>query len=251
MPVARRLAEKYRVFALDFRGHGASSKPAPPEAYQWSHFVDDTTEVCRQILIECDQQRFELAAGSSLGGIIAAALASMQQALFQRIVMLDPPVWPSEAVLRKMGEDPRPARTGQSDIAVQARKRRSVWPSRSIVAQAYRKKPMFAQWDESAFQGYLEEGFQDREDGQVALSCPPEVEASIFELTGSIDIFERAGFVTAPVNLVRAANGYFPIKLYEHLARCFPHCELGELAGGHLLPVEVPLITAELLLSAD
>ena len=65
--VAEKLTERYRVFALDARGHGGSSSPTPPHAYDWQHFVSDTISVCNQILTETGYSDFALVAGSSLG----------------------------------------------------------------------------------------------------------------------------------------------------------------------------------------
>lgn len=249
--VVSQLASEYHVFALDARGHGASSSPQPPDAYQWQHFVDDTVAVCGQILAETGQPRFELAAGSSLGGIIVAAVAAAQKKLFRRIVMLDPPIRPGEELFREMEADMDGEAMGRKNIADQARKRRSIWPSREAAAASYQQKPMFKEWHPDAFEAYLRAGFKDREDGQVELACDPAVEASIFESTGSLDIFERARSVEIPVQLIRASKGYFPEQLFEHLAACFPQCELSTINGGHLLPLEQPQETACLLLNGD
>ena len=245
--VAEKLTERYRVFALDARGHGGSSSPTPPHAYDWQHFVSDTISVCNQILTETGYSDFALVAGSSLGGIIGAAVAADERQLFRRVVMLDPPALPVERVTQDL--EPQKSSIGRNSIADQARSRRSIWPSRDAAAAAYREKPMFKHWHPTAFDAYLRSGFKDRRDGDVELACHPEVEASIFELTGSLNIFERARSVDVPVQLVRALGGYFPAPLFEMLAESFPQCELLSIDGGHLLPVERPDEITALLLS--
>ena len=95
--VAERLASRYRVVAVDARGHGDSSSPPAPEG--------------------------------SFGGIVTAMAEARRPALFERIAMLDPPIHPDAALSAQLDAsggilDPRPS------IAAQARKRNAVWPSR-------------------------------------------------------------------------------------------------------------------------
>ncbi|MEQ9002516.1 MAG: alpha/beta hydrolase, partial [Pseudomonadales bacterium] len=74
--VAGRMAGRYRVIALDARGHGASSVPPPPGAYEWCYLVADVDQVVSALLAETGGSTVALCAGSSLGGVIASALAA-------------------------------------------------------------------------------------------------------------------------------------------------------------------------------
>lgn len=243
--VARRMAGRYRVIALDARGHGASSAPPPPGAYEWCYLVADVDQVVSAVLAEDGGSRVALCAGSSLGGVIAAALAGERPGVLARVVMLDPPVLPDDVTRRTLGL-PRPD-GGPIDIAEQARRRRRRWPSRAAAAAGWRDKPLFADWTERALQRYLEHGLRDDAHG-VTLACAPEVEAAIFGHTGSIDLYARAADIDVPVHIVRATEGRFPRGLYEALAAKMPHGRVSTMAGGHLLPMEVPEAVAELLL---
>jgi pimeloyl-ACP methyl ester carboxylesterase len=106
---------------------------------------------------------------------------------------------------------------------------------------------MFSTWQPEAFELYLQEGFRDREDGTVELKCNPLVEATIFETAGSLDTFEFAPRVRAPILLIRAGQGYFPPVIFEHQARLFPDCTYKVVDAGHLLPMEAPDLVLELL----
>lgn len=244
--VAERLADHCRVIALDARGHGSSTAPPAPEAYDWGHLIDDTAQVVQQLRSELGIAQIALCAGNSLGGVIGAALASELPGQFGRVVMLDPPLKPSADMLEHLGLA-WPIAAGRDSIGEQARRRRAVWPSRAAAGDAWRAKPMFATWDSRSFELYLQAGFRDRADGQVELSCAPAVEASIFEMTGTVDLFERAPRILTPVHLVRATRGYFPRALYQALVQRLPRGALSEMDGGHLLPMEMPESTAELL----
>ena len=56
---------------------------------------------------------------------------------------------------------------------------------------------------------------------------------------------EQAPRVQAPVRLVHARDGFFPLEFFRHIADMFPRGELTQLAGGHMLPLEVPELVAE------
>lgn len=243
--VAEALKADYRVVALDVRGHGDSQAPPVPDGYSWDYFVSDLAGVAAQLLQETGRTSIDYGIGNSFGGIVTAAAESRQPGLFQRIAMLDPPIHPGPELLAQLGIVPSPR--APSVIAKQARKRSAVFPSREFVRDAWQDKPLFAGWDPRAFELYVSEGLKDRDDGHVELKCNPMVEATIFDTTGSLDTFEFAPRVAAPVLLVRAADGFIEGVVFEHLAALFPNCQLETATAGHLLPMEAPDLTVELL----
>ena len=106
---------------------------------------------------------------------------------------------------------------------------------------------MFKAWQPRAFDLYLDEGFRDRPDGQIELKCRPDVEATIFATSGDLDIYAAARQIEAPVLLVRAGRGSLPAQAFEYLCRQLPRCTLLVPDIGHLLPLEAPELTAQLL----
>jgi pimeloyl-ACP methyl ester carboxylesterase len=242
--VAEQLSPQYRVIAVDARGHGDSDTRPIPEGYQWNFLVSDLNQVASMLLEETGEAAIEFGIGSSLGGIITAAAESLQPGLFRRIVMLDPPIHPDQALRDQLKLE---LPTMRPNIADQARKRSAIWPSRDTARAAWRDKPMFVTWQPRAFELYLEEGFRERDDGSVELKCHPHVEATIFETAGSLDTFEFAPRVAAPVLLIRAGKGVFPPAIFEHLAGLFPNCTYQAVDAGHLLPMEAPDLVLELL----
>ncbi len=242
--VARGLAGSHRVIAIDARGHGDSGTRPIPEGYQWDFFASDLTQVARQLLEETGQPSVEFGIGSSMGGIVTAASEARNPGLFQRIAMLDPPLHPLPELRARLGLG---VAAPNADLVAMTRKRKTIWPSRAIARQAWQDKPLFREWVPAAFDAYLEEGLGDRPDGTVALKCDPGVEAAIFETTGSMDTFELAPRVSAPVLLVRALQGRAPGAAFEHLAGLLPRCTYREVDAGHLLPMESPELTLALL----
>ncbi len=87
-----------------------------------------------------------------------------------------------------------------------------------------------------------------REDGQVELCCPPEIEAALFDQSNGVDVLDYAERVQAPTLIVCARGGYFPPALFEILAEALPRAQLVHSPAGHLLPMEDPKGVAEILL---
>lgn len=85
--VAPRLAERFRVVALDLRGHGASSWPG---TYSFELMRDDVLGV-----LDALKLRDLVLVGHSLGGTVAYLLAQAQPSRIARLVVEDvPPPFP-------------------------------------------------------------------------------------------------------------------------------------------------------------
>src|SRR6185295_16706128 len=89
--VADLLVPRFRVIGMDARGHGASSKPEGPAAYQWHHFAEDYLAVARVLAAE-HGGRVAIGLGHSFGGTSALGAAARDGNLFGRLVLVDPVV---------------------------------------------------------------------------------------------------------------------------------------------------------------
>jgi pimeloyl-ACP methyl ester carboxylesterase len=248
--VATRLKARFRVIAVDCRGHGDSQGLVVPDDYGWDVMVDDVRRVTSELLQETGKEQIALGVGSSFGGILLAGAEARSPDLFRRLVMLDPPIHPSPELLAEMGVDFTPPASTREGLVEQTLKRKYVWESRAAAGTAWREKPLFAPWQDAAFDLYLNEGMRDRKDGQVELKCHPTVEAHIFATTGSLGLFDYAPQVQIPVELVHAEQGFFDYAFYQHIAAVFPNCNLSQMPAGHMLPLEIPDIVAEFLLDS-
>lgn len=190
LPYARRFAPARRVLCLDQRGHGESDKPAA--GYRWEQFGRDLAG-----FLDALDLRGVTAVGHSMGGTaIAAAAAEGATRRLARAVLLDPVLVPGSP-FREPAWD--------STLAVGARRRREVWPSRAEMFAALRPRPTFATWEEVFVRLYVDHGVFDRPDGQVELRCPREVEATIFANAVLADAFGFLERLTVPTLLVRGA----------------------------------------------
>ncbi len=241
--VAEALSPRYRVVAMDARGHGDSSCPEGDEAFRWERFAEDVLSVASVLTRESPDGRVALGLGNSFGGTALIAAASRAPGLFERLVVVDPVVLPP----RSMAIPPE-ARGRGRQLAEGARRRRAVFASRAEAREAWAARGFFAAWDPRALDLYVAEGLRDREDGQVELKCSPETEAAVFEASGTFDIFELAPAVRAPALFLWAARDSFPRDLHEALAARMPRARLEATDSGHLIPMERPDLVVEAVL---
>ena len=96
--VAEGLRPRYRVIAMDARGHGDSSKPRGGESYRWEHFGRDAGEVAAALAALSGAGRVALGLGHSFGGTALLTAAAERPALFERLVLVDPIVPPARPV---------------------------------------------------------------------------------------------------------------------------------------------------------
>ncbi len=234
--VAGGLREHFRVFAMDARGHGDSTKPEGVGAYRWSHFAADAGEVADRLRRE--HGPLALGLGHSLGGSALMLAAIAEPARFERLVLVDPIVMP-EGV--REGEPPG---RGPS-LAEGARQRRSVFETRQQARERWAEKEFFADWTPEAREIYLAEGLADRADGRVELKCPREVEAMIFEGGPGVDVMARAPELRTPALVLWAKGGNFSRAHFEKLASRMQRACVRTADAGHLIPMERPELVVE------
>ena len=100
-PVAGALAADFRVFAIDLRGHGGSSRPG---TYSFELMRDDVVAV-----LDALDLRDVILVGHSMGGVVAYLVALAQSGRLARLVVEDaPPPNPRKRALpeRPSGELP-------------------------------------------------------------------------------------------------------------------------------------------------
>jgi pimeloyl-ACP methyl ester carboxylesterase len=167
--VARELASRYTVYALDRRGHGDSHKPAA-DRY---HFQDFAEDVCR--VIEALDLSDIFGIGHSAGATDLLLAAKLLPKRFSRLFVMEPTVMDPRAI-RADGA----GLSDRSTAAVQSVLRRQAeFDSAETVFQRYRAAPAFATWSESSLRAYIRHGFAPLRDGRVRLLCTPEIESAI------------------------------------------------------------------------
>jgi pimeloyl-ACP methyl ester carboxylesterase len=233
-PIAAVLTRRYRVFALDARGHGDSDKPS--SGYRWAGFVEDLTT-----FVEGLELGRVLGIGHSLGGSTMIGAAADRSDLFVALALLDPILFPREFRSGAVADNP---------MAAAARRRREFWTNPEEVLASYRGRGPFGKWTDEALCLYVEHGFA-REDGGVRLKCPPAIEAQVFSMEPLYDLWLALERIQAPTLLMRGEESEaFSANDSAEALRRLPRGDLVTIPQTtHTFPMEVPGEVGERILA--
>jgi pimeloyl-ACP methyl ester carboxylesterase len=225
-PLARALRPDFRPLAVDLRGHGASDPPRSPGEYSFTGAARDVGEVLDAIGI--DQV---VALGHSMGGACTILLDQVRPGLVSRALLCEAIAFPR-----------RPERLGQgvdgNVMAEAARRRRGVWPERDTVRVSYASRPPLDVLEAEVLDAYVRWGFRDRPDGEVELSCPPDVEAGFFEAAtkpdGAAAAFAHLPALAGRATVVCGTRTNLPREFFAAQANAVD-TPLLEIDGSHFL----------------
>jgi pimeloyl-ACP methyl ester carboxylesterase len=243
-PLAERLCTRFRVVAFDSRGHGESTVPHSPGAWEWREFALDWLVLVDLLCEKMSVARVELGVGHSFGGSALLSAAVHRPDRFGAVAVIDP------VLLAPPRERPAPSPGDPGNtMAVAARRRTAVFPSREAVRGSWSRRGVFSDWHPDVLELYLREGFRERADGSVELRCAPEVEAAIYEAGPRFDLLEELPALRVPTLWLHAARGNFPLALAERARASAPCIEIVSLDAGHLMPMVSPAEVASRVLA--
>lgn len=224
-----------RRLAVDFRGHGRSSKPDPP--YLWQPFAADLTAIAQVLDVHG-----AVGVGHSMGGHTVVAAAIQHPETFAALLLIDPTIFEPE----RYSDPPFDA----SFI----RRRRALFASPEEMWERFHERPPFVHWHPAVLRDYCEFGLLPC-DGRFVLACPPDVEASIYEHSKepASNLHPGIPSVGQPVVVLRGGVPYRPdvFDLYASptapgLAARFVHGRDVLLPDDdHYIPMESPDLVAE------
>jgi pimeloyl-ACP methyl ester carboxylesterase len=228
-PLALRLGDAFRPVAVDLRGHGGTDTPPARDRYGFSLMAADVLAVLDHLGIHS-----AVALGQSLGGGVTVLVDELRPGLLRRVLLCEPVAFAPDAMAsRPLGEGPGDGGNFMSQIA---RKRRAVWPDRDAVLASYRSRSPFDVLAPESLAAYVRWGFVDRADGQVELACPPEVEATIFEVSGEPPgapaAWRHLDALSAPATVARGDHSDLPSDWFA-LQAARAGGALVTLPGGH------------------
>lgn len=227
-PVAARL-HGWRAWALDFRGHGDSSKPRDLD-YAWQGFADDVLAVVDRLGLDRPA-----GVGHSKGGAALLLAEQARPGTFRALWCFDPVVFPP--TLADLA-----ATAGDNPLAAGAERRRETFPSRAEAFENFRAKPPFDVVSDEALHAYVDHGFSDDPDGTVRLKCPPPVEAQVYRMGAHHDAFAHLDRVRCPVTIARGRrDGFGPADFAAPIAEALPAGRLVDFDDlTHFGPLEAP-----------
>jgi pimeloyl-ACP methyl ester carboxylesterase len=235
-PVAEALRPRFRVIAMDARGHGDSSQLEGAAAYAWPEFASDVAAVAEQLAAQHGPPA--VGVGHSFGGTALLLASKARPALFGKLVLVDP-VAPPPASMVPAEELDRPNR-----LAEGARRRQTDWESLAAAREKWGTRSVFQGWRPDVLDLYALDGLRQRADGSVTLKCPSAVEAAIFDQGRAVDMLSLTEGHPTRTLWLRAAVGNFPGDWCRSLAARMRACELRDLDAGHLVVMERPELVA-------
>jgi pimeloyl-ACP methyl ester carboxylesterase len=228
---------------VDLRDHGRSGRSADGDL-AWSHFADD-------LLAACDDLGLDRPAafGHSCGGASLLLAEQARPGSFRSLYLFEPVVVPAWVLPPGVDEVP---------LAVGARRRREVFPSRADAFANFASKPPFGDLDPDALDRYVEDGFEevpehDGGDGTaVRLRCHRLDEAEVYTEGTRHTAFAHLGEVACPVTLAFGSQtDAFGREIMEADAAPLPDATVVELADlGHFGPLQQPGLVAASVVEA-
>ena len=169
---ARDLSRDYHVMSLDLRGHGDTDKPGV--GYTFQQLGEDVA-----LVIQALGLKRPYAVGHSAGGMSLLIADHIIPGSVGQTVLVDTRVGDSPMMMLTPEErQQRMQRTEQ---------KRSVWPSREEMYQAYRHRRVFDSWSDEVFGYYIEGGTRLMESGEAEIKCPTEAEATFYRTRRELD----------------------------------------------------------------
>jgi len=230
------LGARYRILALDQRGHGLTSLAAVPEGRaDWIDLRDDLLA-----FLEAEDLNDIVLSGHSMGGttsLLAAAVSPRPC----RLVLLDPVILPQ----------PIPDGAAESPMAQGALRRRARFASRDEAFSAYRGRGAFRTWPAETLRDYLENGLTDGPEGDLILACSPAWEAANYGAQGH-DSMAALRACQAPIDVfIAEAGSTFRLATRPGLDALAPNLSVRTVAGTtHFLPMERPDVVRDALAAA-
>ena len=249
-PMADRLTGGHDVWALDFRGHGATLSPADAPL-DWARYGDDALAAAEWLARRAGDDASLAAFGHSMGGATLLMAAERSPGLFGSLVLYEPIVFPppgsaDEALVAAGPARPSPKRRVDDGARSIPTPRR--WPTtrRSRRCRRSPRRP-----SRPTCGAGLRPVDPADPDGPVELCCSPETEAATFEGGAAHDTWDRLGHIVVPTMVLGGALDAPPPRLVEAIAARLPngrgplHPELD-----HFAPFSEPARTADLVSAA-
>ena len=182
---ADRVAEHFRVWSFDSRGHGRSGAGD----MVWPAMALDVLAVIDAL--ELDEPH---GFGHSLGGAMLVLAERARPGTFRALYLYEPAIF-----------EPTAMRGGGNVMAEGAARRRAVFASRDAAYDNYAGKPPLNELSPAALRACVSHGFADLPDGTVALRCTPDAEAACFRGAEPGDAWYALSEVDVPATVARGS----------------------------------------------
>lgn len=237
------LADDYQIFTQDVAGHGLSE--IDERFVGWNKTAKRCLQAAQQNLSE---QALKVGIAHSFGGCLTALMAAQSPQFFDRLIILDPALFPPKMLWLLRGMRFSGLMT-QVPLVKQAKRRKTSWESRENARQYFTGRGTFKGWTEASLDCYLDHSLKADSKGLNHLICPPWMESTIFA-TYPKHLWKSLTELEVPTTII-AGKDTMPFfkQSYAHAARVNENINLVEVEGGHCFMMERPQETADLIKS--
>jgi len=240
-PMFKHLVEHFDLVLLDAQGHGDSEHGG--NFVGWNRSAELAAAAYQSVMPHYPNTNY-IGIGHSFGGVLTALMQANHQ-LFQRIVLLDPVLFPP-SMLRLMQLLDVTGLYRFNPMAKRARQRKQHFDSYQHAFDYFYQRGLFRGWHDEALQAYLRHALAEHDNG-LTLKCKPQREAEIFASVPT-GLWRQLKQLQGPADLLVGTNSY---RFVQHsamkLQRIAPQVNHHQLHGGHCFMQEQPLPTALLI----
>jgi pimeloyl-ACP methyl ester carboxylesterase len=243
-PMLAHLAEHFDLWLCDAPGHGNSDAGEPFVGWnRCAELAVEAFEAGRGLFGEVPRY----ALGHSFGGVLSCLILARHPGLFQRVVLLDPVIFPPKLLLfSRLMQITGLVRSRA--LIQQTLRRRASWPSREDAERGLQGRGIYRNWTPEALRAFVEHALLER-DGQVELKCRPSREAEIFG-SSPRRLWWSIRRVSTPTHIVHGARSYpFVAEAAKRCVALNRHFSEQQVAGGHCFMQEDPQMAADAALA--
>jgi pimeloyl-ACP methyl ester carboxylesterase len=234
------LSTEMRLYASDLRGHGQTTLAANPKGMRtWLIYRDDILKVLQDL-----DGRPKILVGHSMGATASLMAAAAKPNWATGLVLIEPVIMPPNYLRWKTVMGALGLLDRLFPLVAQAKRRRSIFPSRDEMFEAYRGRGAFRTWPEAVVRDYITGGSVEYlDDKQVRLACTPGWEAANYR-AASPNIWPELEKIRCPVTLiVGEKRSTCPAPVVEMLRERIAGLRVVPVPeASHFLPMEFPAI---------
>jgi len=248
--------EDYQVEAIYLRPFWPGSDP--DQLRDWRGFRDDYLEY---IITRMDQVRSGgsfpssqkmIGIGHSVGAMTTIMAAIQRPEYFRSLVLIEPVLFTrARGALTRLIAPFNILRRVHPLISGTLKRKRS-FSDREAMFKNYRVKKIFQRLSDQVLSDYVSGLALEKPDGRVGLNYSPEWEARIYETGGLADwyVWKNLSRISLPVLVIRGeqTNTLQPITSHNMVKKMDNGKGVTVPGAGHLLPLEKPHQTAEIIL---
>jgi len=243
------LSERFRIVALDMRGHGLTTLPTERSLVRrWKIYRDDLLRFVAQLGDEP-----KILAGHSLGASASLMAAALRPETARALVLIEP-VLPSNKLAALAWYA---GIFGLEDkylpLVPPAKRRRAKFTSREAAVASFRGRGAFRTWPDQMVADYVEGGTVEDGEGGFRLACAPQWEATNFSIY-PFNIANLGRKVRAPMTVLYGTeHSTASDDLLRQLVKGRANAKVVRVPGAsHFLPMEQPdLVRSEIVSAAE